>query len=226
MGRWPSIDNRITTAMRKNLLNENFLARWWNRQTARRIPKFHRGQYRFSKAYPHFHMGVGSYGIPIVHDWGDDATLSIGAYTSIADDVHVFLGGQHRTDWVSTYPFPRFIEEARGIKNFRTTRGSVCIGNDVWLASGCTILSGVSIGDGAVVAARAVVARDVPPYAIVAGNPARIVRWRFSEDDRRELLATQWWAWPEEEIQKIAHLLCTEDVSLLLNYARSRSAMV
>jgi chloramphenicol O-acetyltransferase type B len=212
--------------MRKNLTNENFLTRWWTRHAARRIPQFHRGQYRFSKAYPRFHMGAGSYGIPIVHDWGDDATLSIGAYTSIADDVHVFLGGQHRSDWVSTYPFPRFIEQARGIQNFRTTRGSVSIGNDVWLASGCTILSGVSVGDGAVVAARAVVARDVPPYAIVAGNPARIVRWRFSEDVRRELLATQWWTWPEEEVQNIVQFLCTEDVSLLLNYARSRSTMI
>jgi acetyltransferase-like isoleucine patch superfamily enzyme len=134
----------------------------------------------------------------------------------------MFLGGQHRSDWVSSYPFPDFIEQAREIRDFRTTRGNVSIGNDVWLASGCTILSGVSVGDGAIVAARAVVARDVPPYAIVAGNPARIVRWRFSEDIRRDLLATQWWAWPEEEVRKIVHFLCTEDASLLLNYARSR----
>lgn len=210
--------------MRKHLSKENFLTRWWNRHAARRIPKFRRGQYRFLKAYSRFHMGIGSYGIPIVHDWGD-ANLSIGAYTSIADDVHIFLGGQHRSDWVSSYPFPEFIEQAREIGGFRTTRGSVIIGNDVWLASGCTILSGVSVGDGAVVAARAVVARDVPPYAIVAGNPARIVRWRFSEDVRHDLLATQWWTWPEEEVRKIVRLLCTEDTSLLLNYARSRCTM-
>jgi len=215
-GRW------TTTAMRKNLSKENFLTRWWNRQAARRVPKFRRGQYRFSKVYPRFHMGVGSYGIPIVHDFGDDANLSIGAYTSIADDVHIFLGGQHRSDWVSSYPFPEFVEQAREIRGFRTTRGSVTIGNDVWLASGCTILSGVNVGDGAVVAARAVVARDVPPYAIVAGNPARIVRWRFSEDIRRDLLATQWWTWPEEEVRKVVQFLCTEDASLLLNYARTR----
>lgn len=214
---------RVTVAMRKKTDKENFLVRLWNRYAARRVPRFHRGQYKFSKEYPRFQMGAGSYGIPVVHDWGDGATLSIGAYTSIADDVHIFLGGQHRTDWVSSYPFPRFVEQAREIQGFRTTRGNVSIGNDVWLASGCTILSGVSVGDGAVVAARAVVPRDVPPYAIVAGNPARIVRWRFNEEIRRELLDLQWWTWPEEEVRSIVQLLCTEDASLLLNYARSRN---
>lgn len=200
----------------------NFLVRWWQRRQLKATPKFYRGQKKFSFRYPDFPIGVGSYGVPIVHDWQDGTTLSIGAYTSIADQVHIFLGGQHRIDWVSSYPFAEFCEEAKGIDGFRSTRGNVVIGNDVWLASGCTILSGVKIGNGAVVAARAVVTRDVPAYAVVAGNPARIVRWRFSEETRCALEQTHWWNWPDNEVRDIAHLLCQADPTGLLDYARSR----
>lgn len=87
----------------------------------------------------------------------------------------------------------------------------------------CTILSGVTIGHGAVVAACAVVTRDVEPYAIVAGNPARVVRWRFDEDTRRALLATAWWTWSESEVREIVDLLCSDDVKPLIDYARRRN---
>ena len=145
----------------------------------KKVPKFYRGQEKFRARYPKYSIGLGSYGMPVVHDWLEGSTLTIGAYTSIADDVHIFLGGHHRTDWISCYPFPAFVAEAQNIEGFGGSRGDVLIGNDVWLASGCTILSGITVGDGAVVAARAVVARDVSPYSIVAGNPARIIGWRF-----------------------------------------------
>ncbi len=205
--------------------SETWLKFWWHRHfRRRRTPKFYRGQEKFSNRYPDYAIGVGSYGLPIVHDWHDGTTLRIGAYTSIADEVHVFLGGQHRTDWVSCYPFPAVLEEAARIADYAGTRGDVTIGNDVWLASGCTILSGVTIGDGAVVAARAVVARDVPPYAIVAGNPARIVRYRFDQEKREALLASAWWTWPEAEVRQIVALLCSGEVEKFLAYAAARRA--
>lgn len=192
------------------------------RRRKKRPPKFYRGQMKFRERYPHYQFGTGSYGMPVVHDWREGSSLHIGAYTSISDDVHIFLGGHHRTDWISTYPFPAFLDEARHIADFGGTHGDVVIGNDVWIASGATILSGVHVGDGAVVAARAVVSRDVPPYAIVAGNPARIVNWRFDEVTRAALLQVEWWTWPESEIRQNVSLLCSPDVAELITYAKQR----
>ena len=188
----------------------------------KRTPKFFRGQEKFRERYPGYEIGVGTYGLPVVHDWHEGATLRIGSYTSIADDVHVFLGGHHRTDWVSQYPFPVFLDEAKHIHGYGGTRGDVRIGNDVWLASGCTILSGVTVGDGAVVAARSVVSRDVSPYSIVAGNPARHIRYRFDQETREALIASAWWTWPEAEVRRVVHLLCSNDPSEFLAYAEGR----
>ena len=203
--------------------SESRLKSWWRKLLGRqRPPKLHRGREKFLAKYPDYAFGVGTYGLPVVHDWHEGATLRIGSYTSIADDVHIFLGGHHRTDWVSCYPFPVFIEEAKSIQNFGGTRGDVTIGNDVWLASGCTILSGVTVGDGAVVAARAVVSRDVAPYSIVAGNPARHIRYRFDQETCRALLAAAWWDWPEAEVRHIVHLLCSDDLAQFLAYVEGR----
>ena len=189
----------------------------------KRTPKFYRGQEKFRERYPDYEIGIGTYGLPVVHDWDEGATLRIGSYTSIADDVHVFLGGHHRSDWVSQYPFPVFLDEAKHIQGYGGTRGDVRIGNDVWLASGCTILSGVTVGDGAVVAARSVVSRDVAPYSIVAGNPARHIRYRFDQETREALIASAWWTWPESEVRQVVHLLCSNDPSEFLAYAAGRS---
>ena len=120
---------------------------------------------------------------------------------------------------MSSYPFPVFVEEARGIRDFGGSRGDVRIGSDVWLASGCTILSGVTVGNGAVVAARAVVTRDVAPYSDVAGNAARHVRYRFDQEVRDALLESAWWNWPEAEARKIVPLLCSGDPAPFLAYA-------
>lgn len=114
--------------------------------------------------------------MPEVYDWHEGSIFRIGGYCSIADNVEIFLGGLHRTGWISTFPFPAFIKEAASVENYNGTRGDVEIGNDVWLCSGCTILSGVTIGNGAVVACGSMVTRDVEPYSVVAGNTARHVR--------------------------------------------------
>jgi acetyltransferase-like isoleucine patch superfamily enzyme len=119
--------------------------------------------------------------------------LTIGRYCSIADKVEILLGGDHRLDWVSTYPFAAMQglwPDADAPADYHVSRGDVTIGNDVWLGSGCIILSGVTVGHGAVVAARAVVTRDVAPYTVVAGNPARPLRQRFDPDTVAALLGT------------------------------------
>jgi acetyltransferase-like isoleucine patch superfamily enzyme len=151
--------------------------------------------------------------------------LKIGAYCSIASNVQIFLGGQHRTDWVSNYPFPFFFEmDAQYKKKYESggSRGDVIIGSDVWLCANCIILSGVTIGHGAVIANGAVISRDVAPYAVMAGNPAKQIKWRFDEATRNALLECAWWDWSEDEINKVLNKLCSDDLTHFLNYAKER----
>ena len=121
--------------------------------------------------------------------YGDDARLRIGALSSIANGVQFMLDGEHRTNWVTTFEIRRYLglDEA-GHEPASTTHGDIVVGNDVWICADALVLSGVTIGDGAVVAARAVVATDVPPYAVVGGAPARILRYRFEPDRISALL--------------------------------------
>ena len=160
-------------------------------------------------------VGPYTYGRPKVRFPESGARLVIGRYGSIADGVEILLGGNHRLDWTTSYPFPampRIWPDAAGLTGHDTTRGDVVIGHDVWLGSQCMILSGVTIGHGAAVAARAVVTRDVPPYAIVAGNPARVVRLRFDEATIAALLATRWWNLPKPQIDALLPLLLSDRI--------------
>jgi virginiamycin A acetyltransferase len=155
-------------------------------------------------------VGAFTYGRPKVRFPESGARLRIGRYGSIADGVEILLGGNHRMDWATTYPFPALAglwPEAEGVPGSEATRGDVIIGHDVWLGSQCMVLSGVTIGHGAVVAARSVVTRDVPPYAIVAGNPAKVVRLRFQEAEIASLLAARWWDAPPETVRALLPLL-------------------
>tara|TARA_R110002124_G_scaffold287010_1_gene469673 strand:- start:2680 stop:3312 length:633 start_codon:yes stop_codon:yes gene_type:complete len=188
----------------------------------KRLPLFEQGVAKFKLKYPDYDFGIGSYGMPNVHDWKEGTTLKVGAYCSIADGVRILLGGHHRADWITTFPFPSFIKEAQSIKNYGGPRGDVVIGSDVWLCQGCTILSGVTIGHGAIVATCSVVTKDIEPYSIVAGNPATIIRWRFPEKQRELLLKSEWWSWPVDEVREIAELLCSDDMSSFLEYAEQR----
>ncbi|ARU86838.1 CatB-related O-acetyltransferase [Pseudomonas sp. M30-35] len=187
-----------------------------------RVPEFDRGKEHFKRRYPHYEYGTGSYGMPDVKYVREGTTLKIGAYCSIAKGVLILLGGNHRTDWVTTYPFPAMLKQARHIEDYEESRGDVLIGSDVWLCTQCTILSGVTIGHGAVVAAGAMVCKDVEPFSIVAGNPARVIGWRFDQPTRDALLASQWWDWPKEEVASVVEQLCSEDVEGFLEYARNR----
>lgn len=163
-------------------------------------------------------VGAYTYGRPKVRFAVSGSNLSIGRYGSIADGVEIMLGGNHRTEWVTTYPFPalpRLWPESVGLDGSHVSRGDTVIGHDVWLGSQSLILSGVTIGHGAVVAARAVVTKDVPPYAIVAGNPARVVRYRMSEEHIAALLRSEWWLLPEAEVRRLIPTLLSERVEAL-----------
>jgi len=171
--------------------------------------------------------GPYTYGRPKVRFPESGARLVIGRYGSIADGVEILLGGNHRLDWATTYPFPALPglwPEAAGRTDHDTTRGDVVVGHDVWLASQCMVMSGVTIGHGAVVAARAVVARDVPPYAIVAGNPARVVRLRFDEATVAALLESRWWDRPREALAPLLPLLMSQRTGEFLAALRGPAA--
>ena len=107
---------------------------------------------------------------------------------------------------VSTYPFPVFFEEwelnAKDICDAWDNKGDIVIGNDVWIGYEAVILSGVTIGDGAIICTRAVVTKDVPPYTVVGGVPAKPIRKRFDEETIKKLEEIRWWNWKEEQIKK------------------------
>ncbi len=199
-------------------------SRWSELKTNRKIlSKPSRSQTDFKKKYPHSSIGINCYGIPSIKHKHKDAILKIGNYCSIAKNVEIYLGGNHRDDWVTTYPFPRYFKQAAHIDGCATTRGNVEIGSDVWLCQNVTILSGIKIGHGAIVANGAIVTKDVPPYAIVGGSPAKLLRWRFDEATRLALLESAWWDWPEEEVLSVVEKLCSDNISSFLEYARTRT---
>jgi acetyltransferase-like isoleucine patch superfamily enzyme len=172
---------------------------------------------------PAYEIGESTYGKPNVYDWAEGSKLIIGNYTSIADEVTILLGGNHRMDWVSTYPFPAFAKEwpeAKDIEGHPWTKGDVRIGNDVWIGNGATILSGVSIGDGAVIGARSLIVKDVPAYAVVGGNPARIIKMRFSKSIIKKLLKTAWWSWSREKVAINVKSICSDNVNAILEANR------
>lgn len=145
------------------------------------------------------------------------ARLIMGAFCSIAKGAQIYLGGEHRTDWLTTYPFNELWQAGKGISGHPRSKGDVVIGNDVWIGIEAIILSGVTIGDGAVVGARAVVTRDVPPYTIVAGNPAANVRQRFDADVINRLLEIAWWEWDDARIDKAVPLMLSDDITAFID---------
>lgn len=142
------------------------------------------------------------------------AELTIGAFTSIARGLTVFLGGDHRADWISTFPFTTMWPPVPG-EGHPATKGDVSIGNDVWIGDGVTILSGVTIGDGAVIGARSVVTKDVGPYEVWAGNPARCKRQRFSQKEIDFLLKLRWWDWEDDRVRGAIPILMSGDIEAL-----------
>jgi acetyltransferase-like isoleucine patch superfamily enzyme len=176
-------------------------------------------------------IGRFTYQRPLVRVWsppaqlaGQGMTVTIGSFSSIGPGVEIFVDSDHRPDWVTTFPLRiRLGLDGAHLDGTPRARGPVKIGNDVWIGGHSLILSGVTIGDGAVVAAGSVVSRDVRPYAIVAGVPATERRRRFPDDVVDELMDIQWWEWPTDDVIASVDLLCADDVGAFLAHARART---
>lgn len=169
-------------------------------------PNIEVGEYTIYNDFAHdprdFQGNNVLYHYPVNHD-----KLVIGKFCSIACGAKfLFTSANHTMRSLSTYPFPIFFEEwgldSADITDAWDNKGDIVIGCDVWIGYEAVILSGVSIGDGAVIGTRAVVTKDVPPYTIVGGIPAKPIRRRFDEKTIAKLLELRWWDWPEEKIRK------------------------
>ena len=159
-----------------------------------------------------FTFGVGN--INLAHHAGSPR-LEIGRFCSIAGNVKIFTGAYHRTDWISTYPFGHIHEEIFGAEKsegYPHSKGGVTIGNDVWIGNSATIMSGVIVNNGAVIAANSHVIKNVEPYEVVGGNPARHIKFRFKDEIIKELLELKWWDLSNSDIKKISHLLTNQAI--------------
>lgn len=197
---------------------------WWRVKTLRRRrrpPTWRNTRYtRDIIQGDHIEVGEYTYGRPrIVGQFG--ASRRIGKFCSIAAETMIMLGGDHRIDFITTYPFAAFADAWPEVRapagGTRISKGGVVIGNDVWIGRRALILPGVKIGDGAVVGAGAVVTKDVEPYTIVAGNPARPVRKRFDDETIRILMEIRWWDWPADKIRRNMDIIYSSNVSKLLD---------
>lgn len=143
--------------------------------------------------------------------------LVIGKFCAIAAETKFIMTGDHKLDAISTYPFPIFgngWEDAYNIFDL-PVKGDLIVGNDVWFGYNSLIRNGVTIGDGAIIAAGAVVVKDVPAYSIVAGNPAKVIKMRFDDKTIEKLLQITWWNWDIKKINKNLKVICNLDVDLL-----------
>lgn len=167
-------------------------------------------------------IGKHTYGWPIFWNDKNNSNIIIGNFCSIGDNVKIYLGGNHRTDWVTTYPFGHINKDI--FNNFNgdghpKSNGDVIIGNDVWIGANAIIMSGVNIGDGAVIANNSHVIKNVEPYSIVGGNPAKLIKYRFTPEQIEKLLEIKWWNWDDEKINNFTHLLCNNDIDAFINAA-------
>jgi acetyltransferase-like isoleucine patch superfamily enzyme len=156
----------------------------------------------------------------------EGARIVVGAFCSIAPEVRILGGGEHVMTRPTTYPLNWLWDPAKRTVADAIDTGPTVIGNDVWIGVGAIVLGGVTVGDGAVVGAGAVVTESVPPYAVVAGSPARIARYRFDSETRERLLALRWWEWDDAEIRALQPWFVSDVESFLEHAERARASKV
>ena len=149
--------------------------------------------------------------------WSDEYKIHIGKYCSIGRDCNFFLHANHRPDWITTTsqlwgPVTPEIAQMHMNMGHPTCKGNINVGNDVWIGAKSTIMSGVTIGDGAIIGSTSTIAKDVPPYAIVVGNPGKVVKYRFTQAQIDGLLQIQWWNWDESKIKTEAMELWSPNI--------------
>lgn len=181
------------------------------------------GKYSYYSGYYHGHSfeDCARYLLP---EEGADR-LVIGSFCSIGSGAAFIMAGNqgHRNEWISTFPFffmpevPEFENAANGY----LPAGDTVIGNDVWIGSEAIIMPGITVGDGAVIGTRALVTKNVEPYAIVGGNPAKTIRKRFDDDSIALLLEMKWWDWPAERLKAAMPLMISGNVAELYRFWRS-----
>ena len=171
------------------------------------------GVYQTKDLIPEYsnHIGKYTYGLPQIFRLEKTSGIEIGKFCSIANNVKIFLDGEHDTKNISTYPFGYFKGFTTKKRHITKSKGKVVIGNDVWIGYGVTILSGVHIGDGSVIGANALVNKDIDPYTIAAGIPAKVIKKRFDEKTINSLLKLKWWNWSDKKIQKNIKYLTDKD---------------
>ena len=159
--------------------------------------------------------GRFTYGLDSVEvfTWDQTTRLRVGSFNSIAGGVTAILGGNHRTDWLTTFPFGHIFQQIfpegqqYGARGHPASKGDILVANDVWIGHGSTLLSGSSLENGAVLAAQSVLTNPTEPYGVYAGAPARLVRKRFDEGTIAALLELAWWDWPVVHIRSVIPIL-------------------
>lgn len=184
-------------------------------------PNILAGKYSYYSGYYHQHSfdDCARFLFP---DRNDVDKLIIGSYCSIGSGACFIMAGNqgHRHNWISSFPFFYMSEVkyfSKGINGFKNS-GNTIIGNDVWVGSEAMIMPGVKIGDGAVIGSRSLVTKNVEPYSIMGGNPAKLIKKRFSENHIKMLVQMKWWDWDETILEKAIPILCSEDVELLYRF--------
>ena len=165
-------------------------------------------------------FGKYTYGVPEIKFYNNYAKLTVGNFCSIGGNVKIYLGGEHRTDYITTFPFGYLHKNVFNLNreyDNKFTKGDVCIGNDVWIGDNSTIMSGINIGDGSVIANNSHVVKNVEPYSIVGGNPAKLIRYRFTQEQIQKLLQIKWWFWNDEKINNYVELLHSLDIDNFIN---------
>ncbi|MBB6426895.1 type B chloramphenicol O-acetyltransferase [Sphingopyxis sp. JAI128] len=180
-------------------------------------PNIEVGRYSYYSGYYHGH-GFEDCARFLLPDEGADK-LIIGSFCSIGSGAAFIMAGNqgHGQDWISTFPFYRMpdVPAFEGASNGYRAAGNTVVGNDVWIGSEAIVMPGITIGDGAVIATRAVVTRDVASYAVVGGNPARLIRQRFDDELVAHLLELRWWDWSDAQLRAAMPILCSGDVERL-----------
>lgn len=184
-------------------------------------PNIQVGRYSYYSGYYHGHPfeECARY---LLSDREDVDKLIIGSFCSIGSGASFIMAGNqgHRYDWASSYPFFYMQEEptfSSSLDAFQKA-GDTVIGNDVWIGSEAMIMPGIKVGHGAVIGSRALVTKDVEPYTIIGGNPAKQIKKRFCDDEIVLLLEMEWWNWSLDQIKAAMPMLCSSDISGLYKH--------
>lgn len=148
----------------------------------------------------------------------------VGKFCSIGPNVTFMLAVEHKTNWLTSYPFYRLLGYETANTSSVSTKGNIIIGNDVWIGANATIMSGVKIADGCVIGSNAVVAKSTEPYSIIVGNPGKVIKKRFSQETIDKLIEMKWWNWDYQKIYDSLPFLQSEDTSTLFTLANQHDS--